>query len=172
LPKPLEEIDEEGQEAVFRRMTKELHQIDLNRDLPSPEERAKWPSPRVIQACERLCEQLKIPLPFDKDTARAGEVCDALIRLTKRRYHEDPEPKPFYVAEEHRSLSPTFGMKQAAVRMEIEYSRNTSRGELADKISEKRKEKWRERRAARAGAEQTEGGESPTAARSGERENA
>jgi len=71
-------MDEEGQEAVFRRMTKELPQVYFNHDLPSPEERANGPSSRTIE-CEQLCNRLDIPLPFDKNTAGAGEVCDAWL---------------------------------------------------------------------------------------------
>jgi len=158
LPKPLEEMSAEEHMRIFKRAHKEMKFTTFK--LPSGEERDKRPKPKLIARCEKICALLETPLPFDKDTANVGEVTDALLRLSKRRYDEDPEPKAVHVPEENRELSPTQWLKRMAYDLKIQYDPTTSRGELADMITERFTLKWKERRALAKGEQ--EGGDLET----------
>jgi len=147
LPKPMEDLSEEEQQDIFRRMTMELRRVSFNVDLPSPEERAGRPNPRTIRRCQWLCADLSMALPFDKDTASAGEVSDALLALAKQRSKADLRPKGFDVPEHERSCPPTRPMMRLAKRYGMEFSPTSGRGELADRLTERSMKLWRERRA-------------------------
>jgi len=134
---------------MFFRMSSELRKVNFREDLPSPSERAERPQMTTIQRCERLCEELGVPLPFDRDTASAGEVSDALLRLAGQYFRADPEPPGTRMPERDRALLPPYTMTRMADRMGIEYDVYTNRGELSDRISEKLREQWMERRARR-----------------------
>jgi len=161
LPKPLEEMSGDEQEQVLQHANKVMRLANVK--LPSGEKRDRPPNPKLIAKCEQLCELLDIPLPFDKNTANAGEVSDALLRLEKRRYYEEPEVlKALQVTELEKDLLPTDEMMRMAERLGVTYSRISPRGELAERL----RERWKERRAARGYSEQPGGKETQTNASS------